>query len=295
MHLDDLRLFSRLAETASLSAAARQLDLTPAAVSAALKRIETQLGVRLIERTTRSIRLTAEGERFLQTCEAMLLTWTRGRATLNKGAHAVEGRVRIAAPTDTSLQFLCAWLGEYQAAYPRTQVVVLMGDRMHDVTREAVDIAIRYGELEDSSMVSRLLCRSERVLVASPRYVTRFGAPRSPADLAEHRCLAWLRRDQPKAQWSFGTPGGSTETIVVRPVLCGDSAMVRAWALRGDGIAHKAMIDVAADLRAGHLVRLLGDHSGEIVPVSAVMPSGRYVPARVRAVLTFLADRFRTL
>ena len=295
MHIDDLALFVRLGQSGSLSAAARQLEVTPAAVSAALKRIEGQLGVRLVERTTRSIRLTAEGERFLQTCEAMLLTWARGRATLNQGVRAVEGRIRIAAPTDTSLQFLCAWLGEYKLLYPRIQITVMVGDRMHEMMREGVDIAIRYGELTDSSMVCRRLASSERVLVAAPAYLKLFGTPHMPSDLHTHRCLAWLTRDQPKSQWSFQSPAGSTETVAIRPALCGDSALVRAWALQGEGIAYKALIDVGDDIRAGRLVRLLADHVGEPVPINAILPSARYLPARVRTMLTFLVERFGRL
>ena len=292
MNIDDLHLFTRLSETGSLSAVARQLDVTPATVSAALKRMERQLGVRLLERTTRSARLTAEGERFLQTCQAMLLTWARGKATLNQGLRSVEGRIRMAAPADTSLQFLSVWLGEYKLLYPKTDITVMVGDHMHGMTREAVDIAIRYGELTDSSMVCRRLHSSERVLVAAPDYVKRFGLPNTPSDLQAHRCLAWLTREQPKSQWSFQAADGTTETVSVRPSLCGDSALVRSWALQGEGIAYKALIDVRADIREGRLVRLLTQYVGEPVPINAIMQSARYLPARVRTMLMFLAERF---
>ena len=292
MHLDDLNLFVRVAQTHSLSEAARQLDLTPSAVSARLKRIEEELGVRLVERTTRSLRLTPEGERFLQTCDTMTLAWTRGQGLLRQDARAVEGRIHIAAPSDTSVQFLAEWIGDYIRIHPRLAVTIRVGDRMHDIPREAVDIALRYGDLADSSMVSRTLARTRRVLVASPEYLERSAPLLCPADLANHRCLAWLTRDQPKVQWTFGSPAGSSETIVVKPALCGDGLLVRHWALRGDGVAYKASIDVAADLRAGRLVRLLSQYEGEVVPISAVMPSGRHVPTRVRAMLDYLAKRF---
>src|SRR5258706_5523276 len=122
MHLDDLGLFLRVAQTLSLSEAARQVDQTPSAVSARLKRIEEELGVRLVERTTRSLRLTPEGERFLQTCDAMLLAWTQGQGMLREDARSVAGRIHLAAPTDTSFQFLCGWVAEYRAAHPRLQI-----------------------------------------------------------------------------------------------------------------------------------------------------------------------------
>ena len=292
MHLDDLGLFLRVAHARSLSEAARQLDQTPASVSARLKRIEEQLGVRLVERTTRTLRLTPEGERFLQTCDAITTTWARGRSLLRHDARALEGRIPIAAPTDTSTQFLAEWVGDYTKIHPRLVVTLRVGDRMHELPREAVDIAIRYGELTDSSMVSRLLVRTHRVLVAAPKYLEQSAPLLSPADLANHRCLAWLSRDQPKVQWSFVSPAGTTETVVVKPVLCGDSLLARQWAVRGEGVAYKAHVDVAADLRAGRLVRLLEDHEGEPVPISAVMPSGRHVPTRVRAMVDHLARRF---
>ena len=295
MHLDDLSLFLRVAHAQSLSEAARQLDQTPSSVSARLKRIEEELGVRLVERTTRTLRLTPEGERFAQTCESMTATWARGRSLLRHDARAVEGRIHIAAPTDTSAQLLSEWIGDYARLHPRLSVTLRVGDRMHDLPREAVDIAIRYGELSDSSMVSRLLVRAHRVLVAAPKYLERAAPLVSPTDLVNHRCLAWLSRDQPKVQWSFVSPAGLTETVVVAPALCGDSLLVRQWALRGDGVAYKANVDVAADLRAGRLVRLLPDHEGEAVPISAVMPSGRHMPTRVRAMVDHLARRFAEL
>jgi len=295
MQLDDLDLFLRVAHAQSLSEAARHLDQTPSSVSARLKRIEHELGVRLVERTTRTLRLTPEGERFVQTCDAITATWARGRGLLRQDARAVEGRIHIAAPTDTCTQFLAEWIGDYARMHPRLTVTLRVGDRMHDLPREAVDIAIRYGELSDSSMVSRVLVRARRVLVAAPKYLERRAPLSSPGDLASHRCLAWLSRDQPKVQWTFVSPEGTSETVVVEPALCGDSLLVRQWALRGEGVAYKANVDVAADLRAGRLVRLLEDHEGEPVPISAVMSSGRHMPTRVRAMVDHLARRFAEL
>ena len=295
MHLDDLSLFLRVAHAQSLSEAARHLDQTPASVSARLKRIEEELGVRLVERTTRALRLTPEGERFMQTCDAMTAAWARGQSLLRQDAREVEGRISIAAPTDTSAQFLSDWVADYAKAHSRLLVTLRVGDRMHDLPREVVDIAIRYGELSDSSMVGRVLVRSQRWLVASPGYLERAPPLRCPADLAAHRCLAWQARDQPKIQWTFVSPAGVSETVVVEPALCGDSFVVRQWAVRGHGVAYKASVDVAADVRAGRLVRLLEEYEGEPVPISAVMPSGRHVPARVRAMVDHLAARFAEL
>ena len=295
MHLDDLALFLRVAHAQSLSEAARHLDQTPASVSARLKRIEEELGVRLVERTTRALRLTPEGERFMQTCDAMTAAWARGQSLLKQDARTVEGRISIAAPADTSAQFLSDWIADYAQAHPRLQVTLRVGDRMHDLPREVVDIAIRYGELSDSSMICRVLVRSQRWLVASPSYLKRSPPLHCPTDLATHRCLAWQSRDQAKVHWAFVSPTGVAETVVVDPSLCGDSFVVRQWAVRGHGVAYKASVDVAEDVRVGRLVRLLSEYEGEPVPISAVMPSGRHVPARVRAMVDHLAARFAEL
>lgn len=295
MEIEDLHLFVRLAQVGSLSEAARQLDQTPAAISARLKRIEASLGVRLFERTTRALRLTSEGESFRRTCEATLDAWTQGRTDLVEDADDLVGRVHLAAPTDTSLQFLAPWLAEFASRHPRLDIHVHSGDRMHDLPREAVDIAIRYGELADSTMVQRLLVRTERVLVASPAYVRRFGAPSTPGDLVGRRCLAWMARDQPKVRWSFRSPTGTEESVVVRSALCGDSMLVRQWAIAGEGIAYKARVDVAADIAAQRLVQLMPAYTGEPVPIHAVMPSGKFIPGRVRALLGLLVERFAAL
>src|SRR4029453_8493465 len=213
----------------------------------------------------RSLRLTPEGERFMQTCDTMTSAWTRGQNLLRQGARSVEGRMHIAAPTDTSAQFLAEWISDYIKAHPRLAVTLRVGDRMHDLPREAVDIAIRYGELSDSSMVSRVLVRAQRFPPPAPRSPERAPPFPSPADVANHRCLAWQSRDQPKVQWSFVSPEGTSETVVAKPALCGDPLLGRQGAVRGEGGAYKANVDVAADLRAGRLVRLLEEYEGEAV------------------------------
>ena len=292
MLIEDLNLFVRVAQTQSLSEAARQLEQTPGAVSAKLKRIEKELRVRLVERTTRSLRLTPEGERFLQICSTITMTWNRGESQLRQDCSLGEGKISIAAPSDTSALFLGKWISEYGRIHPKLEMTLRINDRMHELPREAVDIAIRYGELTDSTMVSRLLARTYRVLVASPDYLTTAPALNRPEDLLHHRCLAWLMREQPKVQWTFKIPSGDSESVNVKPVLCGDGLMVRQWAILGEGIAYKAFVDVASDIQSGALVQLLTDYEGEYVPINIIMPSGRYMAPRVRGVVDYLVERF---
>lgn len=299
MHLDDMRLFAEVAELASFSAAARRLDLTPAAVSAAIKRIEATLKARLLERSTRSVRLTAEGERVAQACRSMLSQWQGLQGALARPGD-VDGEVHLAAPADTTYRLLSPWLAPWLDAQPGLRLHLHVSDRLHDLKREAVDIAIRYRPLADSSLVARQLCRGSSVLVASPGYVAQHGAPTRPGDLLQHRCLTLqiggrLYRDWPLRRRRARRAGGADEVVRVDGVLCGDGALAHAWALEGRGIAFKALCDVLGSLETGRLVQLLPDHVGPDLPVHAVLPSREFVPPRVRAVLDELAARFAAL
>lgn len=208
---------------------------------------------------------------------------------------AVEGTIHIAAPADMSVQYLAGWLGEYALTHQRLAITLHVGDRLHELPREAVDIAIRYGDLDDSSLISRLLLRTERVLVVSPEYLAKSARLASPDDLEHHRCLAWMMRGQPRIQWTFYSAEGVAHAIAIKPFLCGDGPTVREWALLGHGVAYKALTDVLPDLRAGRLVRVLPDCGGERVPIHAVLPSGSYMPTRVRAVLNYLCMQFASV
>lgn len=201
MHLDDIRLFCRVARTGSFSAAARQLDVSPAAVSLAIKRIEAMHRVRLFERSTRVVRLTAEGAAFLSGCEATLAKWEETVAGLGSASEVLTGDVHVAVAADLAYQHVATWLADWQQRHPRLNVTLHVGDRMHDVKRESVDIAVRYGELPDSALIAHLLCRGPRVAIASPDYLARAGVPRTPEDLREHTGVFWAAGDKPYRDW----------------------------------------------------------------------------------------------
>lgn len=293
LHLQDARLFSRVAATGSFSEAARQLDLTPAAVSATVKKLETQLHTRLLERSTRSLRLTAEGAQFLDTCERLLAIWAEGEA--QRAAGGLQGVVQLAAPSDLAQVWLTPWLPDFARQHPQVQVVLHASDAVQALPRDGLDLALRYGELADSSLVARRLCANRRVLVASPAYVRTHGTPQVPADLAQHRCLTYFLQGRRHAQWHFCRGGRTVQIRVDGPLTASNGAMVRQWALAGEGIAYKSRLDVLPDLRAGRLLPLLADWTTEATPLHAVLLSQKLVPQRVRALLDFLAERFAVL
>ena len=271
------------------------MQITPAAASAMLKRLETALGVRLFERSTRSMRLTMEG--------GMLLDYTgRAFSLLNEGItrvvlnrESMTGTLRIAAPSDLVRSTLLHWLNEFQSEHRGLQLVLTVGDRLLDVIRDEVDIAIRYGDLADSGFVVRTLAVVRPIVSASPAYFARHPAPQSPADLQTHNCLITQRGGQPYRVWRFLRDGQWTEVAVRGDRTSDDASLARVWALAGVGLMMKGPIEQRDDLAHGALVQVLREWQTAPYPLHAIMPSGRHVPNRVRSVVDFLADKFSRL
>ncbi len=290
--LSQLELFVRMADAGSLSAAARQSQVTPAAASAALKRIEVAFGARLIERSTRSMRLTAEGELLRDHARRALGDIDDARALLGAGREALSGDIHLAAPSDLGRGALSTMLDLFMERHPDVRLTLYVSDTLQDLVRERVDLAVRYGELPDSSLVARRLHVTRRVVVASPDYVARHGAPQQPSDLVRHNCIALYRSGRPHLAWRFERAGVDTTVRVQGNRLAYDGALVRQWVLQGLGIATKARLDVVEDLRDGRLVELLSDWHGEDFPLHAMLPAGRHMPLRVRRLLDFLGEQF---
>ncbi len=288
-----LQLFLRLADAGSLSAAARQLQLTPAAASAALKRLEAALAVRLVERSTRAMRLTPEGELLRDHAQRALDVLDDARAQLGARREQLEGEIHVAAPSDLGRSVLSPMLDDFLARHPGLRIAMHLSDAMHDLRRERVDLAVRYGALPDSSLVARPLHVGRRLLVASPGYLARQGAPAHPSDLARHNCLALNASGRPMTQWRFERDGSTVVVKVQGNRRADDGSLVRQWAVDGLGIAHKAELDVLGDLRAGRLVSLLPEWHGGTNPLHAILPTQQHVPLRVRRLLDHLVDAFR--
>ncbi|WP_428242335.1 LysR family transcriptional regulator [Gynuella sp.] len=290
--LGELRLFLRAAETGNLSLAARQLDLTPAAASAGIKRLEQDLSVRLFERSTRSIRLTAEGELFREYAGRALSTLADGEAQVRTGKCALQGDIHLSAPTDLSRQLLSLWLDDFHRTYPQVRIFVHSSDGLHDLWRDGIDLAIRYGLLQDSTLVARRLCEVEQVLCAAPDYIRDREKPVVPEDLTAHNCLTIFNRGRQTSNWTFYSDGCPVTVKVRGDRSSDDSSLVHHWALNGAGILYKARIDLQHDIDQGRLVTLLPDYQGSRVPLNAIYTDTQYLPLRVRALVDFLVDRF---
>lgn len=290
--ITDLQLFILTADHGSLSQAARMLDILPATASASLKRLEQRLKVRLFARSTRSMRLTAEGDIFLEYCRDALALLQEGEALLSSNKRAIQGHIRLSMPSDIGRNVLLPWLNEFQVQHPEVKFTMQFSDRIADLFRDAVDVAIRSGKLEDSSLVSQQLATGPRVLVASPAYLERHGVPQTPEDLRQHNCLLFYLKQGLFNQWRFQHGKQHIDIKVQGDRMSDDAAIARQWAVAGVGIAYKSWLDVREDVRAGRLLTVLDDYCKEQIPLNAVYPHRNSASPTVRALLSFLRTRF---
>ncbi len=283
MNLADLELFVRTADSGSISAAARELDVSPAAASAAIKRVEKQLDTQLLVRSTRKLRLTDAGERYLSHCRRALAELQQAGQALHTGKGEVAGTLRLSVSSDFGRNMLLPWLDRFMDRYPRLKLRMSVSDSLSDFYRDRVDIALRYGEPEDSSLIAFRIVETERVLCASPEYLRQHGIPRHPEQLKQHNCLFYLLGERTHDQWRF-TDNRNNQPLKISVQgnrVCDDADIVRRWAVAGKGIALKSRLDMARDLRAGRVVELLTDYRQEPATLWLICPSRQQVTPAV--------------
>ena len=292
LRFDDLQLFVHAADLGSLSAAARVMDMSPAVASAALKRIEAQLGARLLARSTRSLRLTAEGEGFLEYARTALASLDEGRRLLARGQDQVSGVLQLSAPSDFGRNLLLPWLDEFQREHSQLAVRLLLGDRIADLFRQPVDIALRYGEPEDSSLVALPVAPdNRRVLCASPDYLARKGEPRQLEQLLQHNCLLYMLGTRVHDHWQFNDGKRELGLTVSGNRFSDDADVVRLWAVAGQGIAYKSWLDVAGDVQSGRLKVLLPGLMCERAPLNLLCGHRAQLSKPVRLLRDMLSER----
>ncbi|UXI70055.1 LysR family transcriptional regulator [Tahibacter amnicola] len=286
--LSDIRVFVASADSGRLAGAARALGITPAAASAALKRLEASLGTQLILRSTRQLRLTQQGEDYLPHARAALQALGEGRLALAADSTQVEGTLRISAPADLGRNRLMSWLLPFSERHPRLRFQVTFDDAVADFFSSPVDVALRYGKLSDSSLIALPLATLTRVACAAPAYLLRHGTPPNPHALRDHAAICYMVHQRPADRWRFEQDGESVDVEVDPRWIFNDAEMVRRWAIEGHGVIYRIWADVAADIGAGRLQRILPDWAGETVPLSLV-----YTDRRLSPPLRLLIDEFR--
>ncbi|WP_335921526.1 MULTISPECIES: LysR family transcriptional regulator [Shewanella] len=293
--LQDLKIFSETARQGNLSRVAQLLDLTPAATSAAIKRLEAQLNTVLFVRSTRSLRLTQEGEIFLQHCNEALNILDDGFQAIQRGQSLLKGKLQLSLPSDLGRNLLLPILDEFMERHPQVSIRVQISDRLTDIYRQPVDIAIRYGLPADSALIALPLCRqNDRVLCASPDYIARFGAPGSPEELAQHNCLCFMLADATHSRWHFQSTSGQITVQVKGDRVADDGELVRRWAVAGKGIAYKSRLDISEELKNGQLLQLCPEWRGEEAPLNMLCADRRQLSPLVIALREHLEQALQS-
>ena len=289
----DMALFHRIVASGSLSAAGRELGLSPGAVSQRLKGLEQRCGVPLLTRSSRAVALTDEGEIFLEAAKSILEETEALSAALARKGRGLSGRLRIAAPADLGRQAIEPLVLAFQAEHADLSIEFHVSDALEDVIARDVDVAFRYGNLRDSSLVTRRLASNRRVVVAAPGYLEAFGTPLTPDDLGRHDCLLLSRDSEKIDRWAFRVAGEEVLFRVRGGLVVNDGELLRRWALAGHGLALKSYLDVQRDLAAGRLVEVLTDYAPAEVPLQLLYSAARRKTPRIRDFVAAAVLHFR--
>lgn len=289
----ELRSFVEVVNAGSFVGAADRLGTSKAAVSRHVAELEARLGVRLLHRTTRKLSLTPEGEVFHARARELLAGLEEAEAEVTSRSREAVGLLRISVPVSFGILHLAPAWGPFRAAHPRLALEVGLSDRLSDLAEEGLDVAIRIARLASSSLVSRQLATTRMVLCASPGYLLRAGRPRQPADLAQHAVIAysyWSERDE----WEFDGPEGTVKVRTQPWLRTNNGDVCRAAALQHQGVILQPSFIVGTDLQAGTLVEVLPDYRSLTLGIHAVYQSRKHLTPKVRALVDFLAEWFRT-
>lgn len=287
----DLRVFVRVLDRGNFSLAASDLGITPSAVSKLVSRLEDRLGVRLLERSTRRLALTPEGETFLLRARRIVADIEEAEAEVARVRGAPRGKLRINSGTAFGLHQLAPSLAEFLARYPEIDIELSITDRLVDLIEEQSDIAVRSGHIPEGPFIQRKVADLQRVICAAPAYLEQRGVPQVAADLKGHDCI--VVAGPGLNRWPFKSRGG-IDIVEVRPRVTTDDAEAAVrLAIEGAGIIRLSDVIVGAPLRDGKLVALLTDvHHVEPFPLSAIYPAGRHRLPRVAVFLDYIQERF---
>lgn len=284
----EMQTFAAVVDAGSFVGAADSLDMSKAAVSRYVADLETRLGVRLMHRTTRKLSLTEEGRAFHGRCKSLLSELDEAETEITAHSARASGLVRINVPVSFGILHLAPLWSDFMAANPKVTLDVTIADRFVDLVEEGYDLAVRIGNLPNSTLVSRKLASTRMVLCASPAYLKKHGRPKHPADISGHAVLAYSLLATGD-QWELEGPKGKV-TVQVHPVLRTNSGdTCRAAALKHQGIILQPSFLVDADLRSGALVEFMPDYRSVEFGIYAVYPSRQFVSAKVRLLIEFLA------
>ncbi|NVK42456.1 MAG: LysR family transcriptional regulator [Oceanospirillaceae bacterium] len=285
MNLDDLRYFVRVVEANSFTAAAERLGTQKSTLSRRISQLEDSLGIRLLQRTTRKLHLTPDGEELYERCRPLIEDLEDARHSLSAAQPEPQGRLRLTMPTELALALLDDVLASFLEQHPKIQLEVELTSRVIDLIEEGIDLAIRVGPLEDSSLIARPIAKVVRGLYAAPEYLATAAPLRTPTDLPAHRYLGLLHRNDPLQfeNWE----GGETQLTEI-PLRTNSLTLMRYMASRGFGIARLPRFYAQPLVDAGKLQPVLPDYQVPCIQVNALYPSRRHLSPRTRLFLDHL-------
>ncbi|MFQ6589847.1 MULTISPECIES: LysR family transcriptional regulator [Pseudomonas] len=295
MLLKNLELFLLIVEKGGLSAAGRELGLSPASVSERLAQLEGFYGASLLNRTTRAINLTDEGRLLVEGARQLLAQADELHSSIRLGVHQVCGPIRLSAPVDLGRQLIEPILAQFMEEHPQVSIDLNLSDGYVDLVSQGIDFAVRYGALADSTLHARSMGENRRVVCASPQYLERNVTPLHPEDLTRHECLVMRFGSNISREWTFKRHGHTHRVLVRGRRVANDGALVRQWCLAGHGICLKSVWDVSADLAAGRLVELLKDYDLGSTALNIVYPPTRVQPQRVRMLIERIVARLSSV
>lgn len=292
-HLHAMRIFARVAHLGSFTKAAEQLQLPRPTVSNAVQYLEKHLRVRLLQRTTRRVALTAEGTTYYERCTRLLADLDDAETLFDDAGAAPRGAIRVDLPERFALNKVIPALQDFHARYPDLRVVLSTTDRFVDLVAEGIDCAVRVGVLSDTSLVARRIGELSQINCASPAYLARHGTPRSPDDLPDHVAVGYFSsRTGRELDWEYADMDtGALQTVKMRSVVAVNSSQAYlACCLAGLGLIQAPREGLAPLLEDGSLVEVLPEWHAEPLPVSVVFPNSRHLAPRVRIFVDWLAD-----
>ncbi|KVU18544.1 LysR family transcriptional regulator [Burkholderia ubonensis] len=290
--LQNMRVFMRVVDAGSFTAAAQQMNSTTAYTSRAVSDLEAHLRTRLLNRTTRRIALTEAGERYLQRCEQILAYVDQAEAEASDAHARPSGKLKVHCFTSLGQHYTVPAVSRYRQRYPDVHVDLTLAQRMPDLLDEGYDVAIVVGrDLPDSGLVSQRLGESYSVVCASPRYLERHGVPQQPQDLARHACLGMVAPGFHYDDWTLSGPNGDEHVALPAPPFRVNVAEALAVAVReGMGIGVLPIYSAIAGLRNGHFVRVMPEYRSHVMNIYALYPSRQYLDAKIRTWVDFLRD-----
>ena len=296
IRIEDLIIFIRVVSLDSFSAVGREMDLLPSQISASVKRLERELDIRLFARSTRSLRLTPEGEQYLPYAKTVVDSLNEGRACLQQSSNDLKGPIQLACPSDLGRNILLPELIGFRQKNPSISLKLSLSDRIVDIYREPIDVAIRYGVIPNSDFVSiPLLPLNRKTLAAAPSYLKKNGSPKSIQDLNEHACLTSHSNGKAHDSWIFPDSDDHLSVRVSGPIISDDTDVIRQCAIAGEGILYRSWLDICQDVSAGHLEVLLPDQPGERLPLQFICPHRKQLSASIRSLYSHLKNRFEQI